>query len=123
MVNANNAANTMFSIRFQRVTDIFEPRTADIVVGEDQKKEFFDLVSRFGLEAIYTANDVWHVKPGEDTDVEALNAHESAWDIMFHKYLALGNEFKHRNAEYHRKKALSCRPNIHILLDTSGSMA
>lgn len=83
-----------FSIRFQNVKDPYEPRTADLVVDEHEKKEFFDLVERFGLMAIYAENDVWHIQPAADTNPQDLAINVSTWDIMFHKYMALSRDFK-----------------------------
>lgn len=89
MVNTNQMYNNVFSVRFQNVKDIPEPRTADFVVDERQKKEFFQLIEQLGLIAIYTENDVWHVKPGEETDPNDLMNHTSTWDFMLHKYSAM----------------------------------
>lgn len=88
-----------FSIRFQNVSEHYEPRTADIVVNTNLRKEFFDLVEQFGLIAIYTENDVWHIQPSEDTSPEELEQHVSTWDTMFNKYLDACHNFKKAQKE------------------------
>lgn len=80
-----------FSVRFQNLSDPYEPRTADFVVDTHLKKEFFDLAEQFKLIAIYAENDVWHIKPSEDTTPEELAQHTSSWDIMLHKYFSVCN--------------------------------
>lgn len=120
MVMTNQASN-IFSIRFQKVSEKLEQRNADLVVDEKHRKEFFELVSRFGLEAIYTDNDVWYITPGDSADETALKSHTSTWDIMFHKYWAASNDFKHENKEYHRKAMTSVPIPIMILNDLTGS--
>lgn len=116
MVVANKMLDNCFSVRFQNVRDIRDPRTADMVVNQKEKKEFFELVRRFGLIAIYTENDVWHVKPNPNTNPRDLMLHISTWNLMLHKYMAANNDFK-------RENEASVNPiPIHVVLDTSGSM-
>lgn len=117
MVIANKMLDNCFSIRFQNVRDIREPRTADLVVNQKGRKEFFELVRRFGLIAIYTENDVWHVKPNPNTNPQDLMQHISTWDIMFHKYMAANNDFKREN-----ETRVIPLP-IEVILDVTGSMA
>lgn len=123
MVIANKMLNNCFSIRFQNVKDHYEPRTADFVVDQNLRKEFFALVEQFNLTAIYTENDVWHVKPSEDTNLNDLEARISSWDIMFHKYMSASNDFKRANEEYHRKKGENIPSVIPLPLDLTGSIA
>lgn len=123
MVIANKMLDNCFSIRFQNVKHHYEPRTADFVVDLKLRKEFFALVEQFNLIAIYAENDVWHVKPAVDTNPNDLNAHISTWDIMLHKYMSAGNDFKRASEEYHRKKVENIPLMLQIPLDLSGSMA
>lgn len=117
MVIANKMLDNCFSIRFQNVRDIRDPRTADLVVNQEAKKEFFYLVERFGLIAIYAENDVWHVKPNPSTNPQDLMQHISTWDIMLHKYMVANND-------YQREKEARVIPvPMKMVLDVSGSMA
>ena len=125
MVNASEKLNNCFSIRFQSVKETRDPRTASLVVSQMKAKEFFNLVEQFGLVAIYTENDVWHVTPNPDTDPKDMENHVSTWDMMLHKYMSASNQFKRENEEYMRKvMSTPIRiPQDIISLDTSGSMA
>lgn len=93
-----------FSVRFQNISDFYDPRTADVVIDSNLRKEFFDLVAAFGLNAIYTANDVWHIQPGENTDPEELALNVSPWDMFFHKYMEAGKRFEEKNRAFHIKE-------------------
>ncbi len=124
MVNANGTLNNCFSVRFQSVKEVRNPHTADMVISNEDKKEFFELVERFGLIAIYAENDVWYIKPNPSTRLQDLIQHTSTWDIMFHKYFAKNNTFKRENEEYFRKKKASVIPiPVQIVVDTSVSMS
>lgn len=102
MANVGEMLNNCFSIRFQSVKSIRDQRTASLVVSQNEAKEFFNLIERFGLIAIYTENDVWHVTPNPNTDIKDLEKRISTWDMMFHKYISASNQFRRENEKYFR---------------------
>lgn len=122
MVNASEMLSNSFSIRFQSVKALRDPRTANLVVSQEEVKEFFNLVERFGLVATCTENDVWHVTPNPNTDPKELERHMSTWDLMLHKYMSASNEFRRQNEEYLRK-SFSTPKVVEIQADVTGSMA
>lgn len=86
--------NQSFSVRFQRMKDDWEPRTADFVLNENDKKEFFKDVDELGLVVIYSDNDVWHINSGVDPTDEKFTLQMALLSMMYYKYKFLGEIFK-----------------------------
>ncbi len=102
---ANQKNGNCFFIRFEDVTSQIEPKGEVLTVDKSHKSDFFNLVSRFGLQLTTCDGSTFAVKPAENESPENLAMHISTWDIVFHQFFAYNNDFWRANAEHHRKVA------------------
>ena len=92
--------NKSFSVRFQKIKDDWEPRTAEFVVNQKNKKEFFKEIEELELVTIYSDNDVWHIKAGVDSTDEKFMLQMGSWYKMYYKCKWLSEIFKSERKVY-----------------------
>lgn len=102
----NQKVDNCFFIRFEDVTAQIEQKGGVLTVEKSHKLDFFNLVMKFDLQLNTCDGGTFAVKPAANESLENLAMHISTWDIVFHKFFSLNNDFWRANAEHHRKMAV-----------------